>query len=252
MQSNQNPWLVKSTLKRNPKLKLLCLPFAGGSSVAYREWGRMLPDSVEVLALEIPGRGQRLMEPLVTHLPDLVRQIAENIQDELDRPYAFFGHSMGAMLAWELSHHLAARYNSEPSFLFLSGRGAPHLNDREEPIHQLSDELFREKIRSFEGTPPEILQHKELMELLLPIIRADFKMVETYEHKNRPPLNIPITILGGLEDESTPREHLDAWQGYTTASFSVRMFPGGHFFLQKQTARILELIMRDLNGIMAL
>ncbi len=252
MHVTQNPWLVRSVIKRNPKLKLICLPFAGGSSVAYREWGRLLPESVETIALEIPGRGQRLMEPLVTHLPDLVKQIAENIQGELDRPYAFFGHSMGATLAYELSHHLAARYNNEPAFLFLSGRSAPHLNDREEPIHQLSDEDFWEKIRSFEGTPPEILQHKELMELLLPIIRADFKMVETYVHQSRPPLNIPMTILGGLEDESTPREHLDAWQGYTTASFSVRMFPGGHFFLQKYTAQILELIMRDLSAVMAL
>ncbi len=252
MQSNQNPWLVKNVRKPNPRLKLLCLPFAGGSSVAYREWGRQLPDSIEVLALELPGRGQRLMEPLVTHLPDLVRQIAHNIQDELDRPFAFFGHSMGATLAWELSHYLITQYNNEPAFLFLSGRSAPHLNDREEPIHQLSDEQFWEKIRSFEGTPPEILQHKELMELLLPIIRADFKMVETYEHRNRPPLNIPMTILGGLEDESTPKEYLDAWREYTTASFSLRMFPGGHFFLQKHTAKILELIVRDLNGIMSL
>ena len=252
MNRTSNPWLVKSAAKQNPKLKLFCLPFAGGSSVAYRDWGRLLPDGIEAIAVEIPGRGQRLMEPLITSLPELVEQIGAHIRDELDRPYAFFGHSMGATLAYELSHHLATRFNTQPVFLFLSGRSAPHLCDREEPIHQLPDEDFREKIRSFEGTPPEIMQHKELMELLMPIIRADFKMVETYVHESRPPLDIPMSLFGGLEDESTPRAHLDAWQGYTTSSFSVRMFPGGHFFLQKQTGRILELILRDLSGIMAL
>jgi len=247
-----NPWIVKSVVKNQPRVKLFCLPFAGGSSVAYRDWGRRLPESVDVIAIEIPGRGQRMMEPLITHLPELVEQIARHIQHELDRPFALFGHSMGATLAFELSHFLNRHYNAAPVGLFLSGRSAPHLNDREEPIHQLPEKAFWEKIKSFEGTPPEVLQHKELMELLLPIIRADFKMVETYQYENKPPLDIPITVFGGLEDVSTPREHLEAWQTYTTSSFTLRMFAGGHFFLQKQSAAVLEQLVRDLNNVIRL
>ncbi len=249
---SHNPWIVKSAIKHRSKVKLFLLPYAGGSSVAYRHWGRYLPDSVESIAVEIPGRGQRLMEPLITHLPELVEQIARNIRDELDRPFALFGHSMGATLAFELSHYLNRNFNTDPQYLFLSGRSAPHLNDREEPIHQLPDDAFWEKIKSFEGTPAEVLQHKELMELLLPIIRADFKMVETYHYENKAPFSIPVTVFGGLQDVSTPRPHLEAWQSYTTGRFAIRMFPGGHFYLQQQTTAVLEQLVRDLNSVFPL
>ena len=247
-----NPWCVKPKPLPGAKLKLICLPFAGGSSQAYRSWVGLLPSSIELIAIELPGRGTRLNEPLIAHLPTLIPRLAHGLIDELDRPFIIFGHSMGTSIGFELTQFLLKNYNTAPDYLFFSGRSAPHLDDREEPIHQLDDRAFIQKLRSFEGTPAEVLDHEELMAFMLPIIRADFTMIETHVWDSYPPFNIPLTVFGGLADESARREELMAWKDYTTALFNVRMFPGGHFYIQKSYPTLLQALLRDLSNIINL
>lgn len=244
---SHNPWCVKPNPVSSAKLKLICLPFAGGSSQAYRSWVSIMPPTVELIAVELPGRGTRLNEPLISHLPTMVKQLAQGILPELDRPFALFGHSMGTSIGFELTQFLLKQYNTAPEHLFFSGRPAPHLNEREEPIHQLDDKAFIEKLRSFEGTPSEVLDHEELMAFMLPIIRADFTMIETHVWDTYPPFNIPLTVFGGLNDESARRDELIAWKNYTTGSFNVRMFPGGHFYLQQSYHTLVQALLRDLG-----
>ncbi|KAA3617198.1 MAG: thioesterase [Calditrichaeota bacterium] len=245
---NSNPWIVKLKPNPNAKLKLFCLPFAGGSSVAYRDWNDVLPATVELCAIEIPGRGQRLGEPLLKNLPELVTKLAEGIKEELDRPFVLFGHSMGAATGFELTHLLQSKYQKTPEHLFFSGRGAPQIPERDEPIHKLPKNEFIDKIRSFNGTPKEVLAHEELMELVIPIIRADFEVCETYNYQQRAPLNIPMTVLGGLSDEDINKSDLESWGIHTQNEFNIRMFPGGHFYLQDQVHALVQTILRDLNN----
>jgi len=244
---NLNPWIVKFKPNPNAKLKLFCLPFAGGSSVAYRDWTKVLPSNIELCAVEIPGRGQRLGESLTNDLAELVSQMAAGVKNELDRPFVIFGHSMGAATGFELIHILKTKFQKEPEHLFFSGRGAPQLPERDEPIHKLPKDEFIAKIRSYNGTPKEVLAHQELMEMIIPIIRADFKVCETYVYEQRDILNIPMTIFGGLSDESVNRDELEAWRIHTNNEFNIRMFPGGHFFLQDQIPTLVQTVLRDVN-----
>ncbi len=251
-QNSPNKWIVKPQPQSSAALKLVCLPFAGGSSVAYRNWARYLPASIELCLVEIPGRGMRLEEPLVTDIQQLVESIAQGILPELDRPFALFGHSMGAAVGYELTHFLNEQKEMLPQHLFFSGRGAPHLPDRDEPIHALPKNEFISKIRSYNGTPREVLEHAELMDLMEPILRADFQVCETYNYDHHDPLPVPLTALGGLEDSSAPKADLEAWQSHSSARFTVRMFPGGHFYLQNQVPALIQTIVRDIDSVFSL
>lgn len=233
----------------NPQanMRLFCLPHAGGTSTAFREWADWLPGVIELCIVEIPGHGYRLNEALIHRLPPLVQQVAQDIQPYLDKPFAIFGHSMGNLLGFELSHYLQNYYQKTPIHLFLSGRGAPHLPSREEPIHQLPEDQFIHKITEYNGTPKEVIQHKELMDLMLPILRTDFEVCETYQFSPKPPFNFPLTIFGGLSDQGASKPDLQEWNRYTNSSFSLRMFPGDHFFIFSAQKQLLQAIVRDIN-----
>lgn len=240
-------WIVKPRPRPDAKLKLLCLPFAGGGSSSFRAWAPLLPAQIELLTVEIPGRGQRLSEPLRTRIDALIPDIATALLPELERPFAFFGHSMGTLLGFELAHYLREQFGNEPVYLFFSGRGAPGLPATEAPIHQLPENEFVRHIREYNGTPKEVLEHKELMDLMLPILRADFEVCETYTYTERAPFNCPLTAFGGLQDQGAPRNYMQAWEKHTTGKFNLRMFPGGHFFLMEHTPTLIQSMLRDLN-----
>ena len=242
-----NSWIVKPKPNPSAQLKLVCLPFEGGGSNSFRNWVQFLPKQIELLAIEIPGRGQRLREPLRTRMHELVPDITSSLSKELDRPYALFGHSMGTLLGIELSHHLRAEYQQEATHLFFSGRGAPHLPSKEKPIHHLPEDEFITQIRHYNGTPKEVLDHEELMELMVPILRADFEVCETYSYNNHPKLSCPLSIYGGLQDVAAPREAMQAWAELTEGPFNLRMFPGDHFFILSNTQTLLSSILKDLN-----
>lgn len=235
--------------RRNIKasLKLFCFPYAGGNSQIYRGWPYKLPETVEVYAVNLPGRGMRLREPPITRLTPLVHEIAEAILPELDRPFAFFGHSMGALIAFELAHHLRKQDQLSPAHLVVSGRRAPHLPNTDPQTHDLPDEEFLEELHRLNGTPKEALEHPELMELMLPILRADFGLCETYTYEARPLLDCPIAAFGGLQDNDVSREHLEGWRAHTSSSFKMSMLPGDHFYVHTAQSLLLKAVSQLLT-----
>ena len=227
--------------------RLFCFPYAGGAASIYRDWANKLPSSIEVHAVQLPGHGNRLREPLFKRVQPLVKSIAEELMPHLDGAFAFFGHSMGAIISFELAQLLRRENKPGPSHLFLSGRQAPHRTTKETPTYDLPEPEFIEELRRMQGTPNEVLEHPELMSVLSPILRADLEICQTYECESRPPLDCPITVFGGLQDEEVSREQLEGWRDYTTSTFTVRMFPGNHFFLHTSAPVLLRMVAHDLR-----
>lgn len=233
-------------------VRLFCFPYSGAGSSIFYNWSTILPASIEVVAVELPGRGSRLSEPAFTQLQPLVKNLTESLLPYLDRPFAFFGHSMGALVSFELSRLLRAEHALEPIHMFVSGHQAPQIPDNaDDPIHDLPDEQLAQKLRELNGTDEEILRNDELRGIILPIIRADFSVCETYSYKPDRPLSCPIDAFGGLGDPYVTRENLDAWSIHTTAPFKARMFPGDHFFLNSSRSLLLRVIAQELLTVKA-
>ena len=221
--------------KPGPKtrLRLFCFPYAGAGALIFRTWSDCLPADVEVCPVQLPGRGTRMVERPYTQLSPLVEALAQALAPLLDRPFAFFGHSLGALVSFELARRIRRQYGVHPVRLFVSAGRAPQILHRGLPIHTLPDKEFLMELRRLNGTPSELLDHAELMELMLPLLRADFAVYETYQYSSEAPLNCPISAFGGLQDNKVSDSDLDAWRVQTSVSFSLRMFPGDHFFLQQ-------------------
>ena len=233
-------WLKCYKPLPDASLRLFCFPYAGSGAIAFRSWSDGLPQTVEVYAIELPGRGTRMKEPLYTKMPPLVEAIAPALLPKLDKPFAFFGHSMGAILAFECSRLLRQKYGLLPVYLFVSGRNAPQVPDPDPPIHDASKAAFIEELRRFNGTPEAVLKSSELMELLLPVLRADFEVLETYTYVEQKPLECAIAAFGGTEDVKTRVDYLEAWAKQTTGSFSLHKLPGDHFFLNSARSLLFQ------------
>lgn len=231
-------WLVGRELRPDDELRLFCLPYSGGAAAVYRGWQDLLPDWISVYPLELPGRGSRMREAPFTRLPPLVEALADAFQTALDRPFALFGHSMGALIAFELARALRARGNPAPVHLFLSAKTAPGVPPTLPPIRSATDAEVVRHLRRLGGTPQVILENAELMELMVPILKADFSVVETYEHRRQAPLATPITVFGGAADEVAPPSTLERWREQAAAGCRLRVFPGDHFFLHSAAADV--------------
>jgi medium-chain acyl-[acyl-carrier-protein] hydrolase len=239
-------WLT--CLRRNPaaRVRLFCLPYAGGGASIFHSWPDKLSAACEIYAVHLPGRENRLTEPPFTKLSPLVQTLTEALLPRLTTPFAFFGHSMGALIGFELARELRRQQAPSPTHLFVSGREAPQLPSREPPIHALPEPQFIAELQRFNGTPKEVLEYPELMQLLMPALRADFAVCETYTYTNDAPLDCAITAFGGLQDHRVSRERLEPWNDQSRASFSLRMLPGDHFFLHKAEALLLKIIAQIL------
>ncbi len=234
-----DPWLPNRKPRPGAKLRLFCLPFAGGGASAFRGWQEALPATIEVCAVQLPGREARLREAPVADMMALVPMIAGGLAPHLNMPFAFFGHSMGSLIGFELCRELRRHGGPAPRRLVASACPPPHIPD-DDPTHTLPDEGLIERLREIGGMDPEVLAHRELMDMILPVFRADAAITETYVHTEEPPLDVPITAMGGLSDEKATRADLEGWARHTSGAFNLQMFPGGHFFLQ--TARETLLI----------
>lgn len=241
-----DPWLPFRKPRPGSKLRLFCFPYAGGGASIYRGWQEELPPTIEVCAVQLPGREGRLREAPVPDLLKLVSMIAGGLAPHLDMPFAFFGHSMGSWIGFELCRELRRRGGPAPRRLVVSACPAPHLPD-DDATHNLPDDALIDRLRDIGGMAPEILAHRELMEMILPVFRADAAVTETHQHAEEPPLDLPLAVFGGLSDEKATREQLEAWQRHTTGAFSIHLFPGAHFFLQSERARVLEVLGRLLG-----
>ena len=196
-----NSWVTCPKPNPQASLRLFCFPYAGGKAVSFRAWSSGLPTTVEVCPVELPGRGSRLMEVPFTQFEPLISALAQALLPYLDKPFAFFGHSMGALVSFELARLLRQKYGLSPVHLFVSGRGAPQVVPvPDPPIHALPEPAFLEKLRGLNGTPEAVLENAKLMQLLLPMLRADFAVIETYVYVPEPPLNCPITAFSGWQD----------------------------------------------------
>lgn len=222
-------------------MRLFCLPYSGGSAMFYARWRRLLPTWIDVRPVEWPGRGARVDEPLATDARALASQLAAELHAQLDAPYSLFGHSLGALIAFELAHSLLDRGAPAPAILLASGAEAPAVRDGSKWRLPLSDEALLQELRDLQGTPDEALLNAGLMRSALPVLRADFLMCGAYVYRPRRPLPCPVHVFGGVDDD-TSRESLQAWRQETSTEFTLDMLPGHHFFIHTQQAELLDLI----------
>ena len=224
-------WIRYIHRRPSADLQLFCFPFGGGGASIFRKWGTKLPKSVEVCAIQLPGREDRLLEPPFQQIQPLVETLAEAVFIDRERPFVFFGHSMGALIAFELSRQLRRLEGRQPDHLFVSGRRAPHLPDRNPTTYDLPHAEFMQELRRLSGTPNEVLQDPEMMAVIMPMLRADFTLCETYSYVDDVPLTCSISAFGGLKDREVEYDEIAGWRQMTTGSFSLQMIPGDHFFL---------------------
>ncbi|MGH2506509.1 MAG: thioesterase II family protein [Ktedonobacteraceae bacterium] len=245
-QANHTPWIICPRPQPQAQLRLFCFPYAGGGASLYRTWHQTLPPTIEICPVQFPGRENRLTEQAFTQVEPLIQDLYNAISPYLDKPFAFFGHSMGALVSFELTRYLRQKAGLSPQHLCVSAHRAPHLPDRHTPIYQLPYPEFREELRHLNGTPEGVLQNEELMQLLLPTLRADFTLCETYTYDPQEPLACPIAVFGGTEDDKITSAELQAWHDQTQNAFVLHMLPGDHFFIHSTR----ELLLRTLSKIL--
>ncbi len=246
----KNIWISRQRSGVKSRVRLFCLPYAGGGATVFRGWSAALPADVEVCPIQLPGREQRFREQPITNIATMVDVLASALEGHLDIPFAFFGHSMGASIAYETARRLLTTCSRAPRVLLISGRQAPHLPPVRPPIHHLPDDAFVEKIRELNGTPSEVLEHPELLQFLMPQLRADFKLAETYRELDGPRLTCPVVAFGGWEDDQVPPEQVEAWRESTSGPFILHMLSGDHFFVTSEREHLLSLIAEKLRHLL--
>jgi surfactin synthase thioesterase subunit len=244
----RSKWLLGLTPDRQtPSTRLFCFPHAGGSAYAYRSWAVRLPQDIELVGVEPPGRSERLREPAYGDARALVEHLLGILSPLLDLPFAIFGHSMGALLAFELSQQLERMGLPRPVHLFVSARPAPHSPVCRTELHRLSDQALWKAACARGGVPELIQGDTSFQRLFLPLFRRDMELVETYVQSRPKPISVPITALGGVDDDHPTIEQLRDWAGYSSTTFSTRTFAGGHFFLRQEEAALVEFVSRVLQ-----
>jgi surfactin synthase thioesterase subunit len=226
--------------------RLVCFPHAGGAATAYAPLARALPPAIEMLALQYPGRQDRLAEPCIDSVDDLVAALLPELRPCLDRPFAFFGHSTGAIVAYEIARVLEAE-GVVPLGLVASGRRGPSTH-RDEHVHLGGDRSLLREVARLGGTPPELLADEEVQQMMLPALRGDYKAIETYEWRPGPPLACPIWAVVGEDDPLATESEAAAWRAQSGPGFQLHVLPGGHFYLVDHQPALVDLLVRLLAG----
>jgi medium-chain acyl-[acyl-carrier-protein] hydrolase len=242
----EDNWVLRPKPNPNAKLRLFCFPYAGGGASVFYTWPKDLPGTVEVCPIQLPGREGRLMEPVFTRLAPMVQALISAMSRYLDRPFAFFGHSMGALIGFETAKRLRAMNGPDPVQLFISASRAPHLEEQA-PTHDLPEEDLIVRLRSLNGTAQVVLDNPEWLRLYLPIVRADLAVDETYWSPDRVPVKCPILAFGGSSDKEVTLEELEAWRLATSGRFLLKILPGDHFFLRSAQPLLLRMIAQSLG-----
>ncbi len=244
---SSSPWFFGPKPAAHARQRLFCFPHAGGGASSYRSWAGALPPEIELCAVQLPGRENRMRESPFMHFTSLMEALAEALQPYLTVPFALYGHSMGALISFGLARQLRRQGHPLPVHLFLSSYRAPHLPYPGPLLHTLPEPELVQILLRLNGTKREVLENMELRQFLLPIMRADFSVCETYRHVEEEPLSCPITVFGGLQDTRVQHNDLIAWQEHTRSTFSLRMLPGDHFFLQPMYLSLLRMITQNLH-----
>lgn len=245
--SSHGQWLEPGDLTDAAKFRLFCFPFAGGNASLYRPWRGRLTRGVEVCPVLLPGRAARLNEPPLTSLTALAAAAAEALAPALDRPFALFGHSMGALVAYEVARHLEARHLPAPAILYVSACAAPAPHPAEEHLSALPDAEFLAGLKALGGTAPGILQHPELVALLMPMLRADFTAFDHYVPAPLAPLGCAVVAFAHSEDRHATARDMSGWGAFSAGRFRLNTIPGGHFFLKPAEELLLRHLDRDLG-----
>jgi surfactin synthase thioesterase subunit len=235
------------------RTKLFCFPYAGGSAVVYGNWEDHLEPSIRLAPVELAGRGKRINEPFYASVEEAAEDVIRKHKNRLfDSPFAFYGHSMGGAIAYIVAQKLRERKYPQPVHIFFSGRGAPHVRrDDKQPYHNLPEDEFREKVLDLGGTPGEFFEHPELLEILLPLLRADFRISWLFNNRFEKinPLDCNITILTGKDEDLNP-EQVSGWSLHTRGQCAFHQFEGGHFFINhpEEKKKLLQIINTTLPG----
>lgn len=242
-----NRWIFCPRPNPSARVRLFCFPYAGGVASAFRLWAQHLPPTIEVNAIQLPGRESRFREPPFSELPPLVQLLADVLNPLYNKPFAFFGHSMGAIISFELARQLRRQGTPNLIHLFVSARVAPHVLDGEQVLHRLPEPEFIAKLRELNGTPEAVLQDPELRKMVLPLLRADLAVNEAYTYTDEAPLDIPISAFGGVRDPRVSEEYIKKWAEHTRKTFKLRMLPGDHFFMNGAPLPLLQAIAQDIQ-----
>ncbi|NOK59261.1 MAG: thioesterase [Chloroflexi bacterium AL-W] len=245
--SYTTPWVILSETNLNTRMRLFCFPYAGGGASLFRNWHRHLPSDVAVCAVQLPGRENRLSETPYTGMDMLVTDLVDALRPILNRPFAFFGYSMGALISFEVARYLREYHELAPEMLFVAAHRGPQLLHPDPVTHNLSDETFIDKLRRMKGTPRDVLNNTELMALRLPTLRADFTLCGTYTYLDAPPLDCPISAFAGTRDTIAPKAVVDTWREQTCNTFSLRLIAGNHFFIHSALPTMLWAVEHDLQ-----
>lgn len=240
-----NPWLRLYHSPPAARLRLVCLPHAGGSASSYRSWAALLPGAIELVAIQYPGREDRFTDPLIDDMAELTRRIFAALATLPPRPCALFGHSMGSALAYELAHHTRASGWPEPVRLLVSGRRAP-AEAVGGAVHLGDDQALCAELVRLGGSNAEVLADPDLRRLVLTYVRNDYRLIERYRPASRPPLSCPVSVFAGQDDPEFSIAHAAGWARLTTAGTDTESFPGGHFYLTARRDHLVAAILRRL------
>jgi surfactin synthase thioesterase subunit len=226
---------------------LLCFPFAGAAASYFESWIDALRPEIEVRPIQLPGRETRWGEPTFTRMEPLVQALIHDLEPDLGNPFALFGHSMGAFVAFEFARQLRREGAALPKRLIVSAARAPQIPDPDPPMHEKPDAELLTEIRRLNGFPDALLDHPDMLKLLVPVLRADLAVCETYTYQPEPPLNCALSAYGGAHDGKVPRHFLTGWRDQTTADFNIRIFPGDHFFLKTAQQALFRVISEEFR-----
>lgn len=239
-------WLWPSAVAADRRINVFCLPFAGGGASFYRAWQPFTPATIALCPLQPPGREERYVEPPFASMPPLVAAACNVLMPFVSRPYALLGHSMGALACFEIARELRRRGALPPRHLFVSGAPAPHLARLIPPIYDLPEPEFFDALRRYGGVPDEVVNHPELMAMLVPRLRADLAVSGTYVYEEGAPLDCPITAFGGDADDVVERASVEAWREHTVGASRCEILRGGHFFLAAHAREVVTQVARSL------
>lgn len=239
-------WIQCAIPRSKAHIRLFCFPYAGGGSLAFYNWPNAFSANIEICSILLPGRECRINEKPIKQIEQLIDHLITAISVRIDLPFAFFGHNLGALVSFELARRLQAMQAPMPNHLFVSACHAPHLPNSQPQIHGLPRNAFIEEVRKYNGTSEAVFENQELLELLIPILRADFAVFETYTHRPGEPLSCPITAFVGKADSKTSVNEIIKWQDMTKKLFRFKIFKGDHFFLHTNKDALTTKIAQSL------
>ncbi|HWO66724.1 MAG TPA: alpha/beta fold hydrolase [Umezawaea sp.] len=239
-------WIQRPRPNPDARLRLVCLPYSGGRASVFKGLAANLPDDVEVCAVELPGHGRRLGEAPMTRLRPLVERLTDVVEG-VRPPFVLLGYSVGALIAFETAHEFARRGLPGPRALFVAAARAPHLRSARPPLHELSRAELVDGLHRLAGQHNALLDDEELVDVMMPVIRADLGLDETYEPRRGNPLDCPIAAFGGSADWTVSRAELKAWGEHTTGEFFATTLPGGHFFLDSARLRFARALTDEIK-----